>query len=49
MTVWGEQDIIIPISHADEIRQELPNSTVSPFPNADIGLTWKSPRSLTTC
>ena len=32
MTVWGEQDIIIPISHADEIRQELPNSTVVTIP-----------------
>ena len=32
MTVWGEQDIIIPISHADRIRRELPNSTVHTMP-----------------
>ena len=32
MTVWGEQDIIIPISHADWIRRELPNSTVLTMP-----------------
>ena len=32
LTVWGEKDIIIPISHADMIRRELPNSTVYTMP-----------------
>ena len=32
MTVWGEKDIIIPISQADMIRRELPNSTVHTIP-----------------
>ena len=32
LTVWGEEDIIIPISQADMIRRELPNSTVHTMP-----------------
>ena len=32
LTVWGEKDIIIPVSHADMIRRELPNSTVHTMP-----------------
>lgn len=28
LTVWGEEDIIIPISQPDMIRWELSNSTV---------------------
>ncbi len=32
LTVRGEKDIIIPISHADMVRRELPNSTVYTMP-----------------
>ena len=32
MTVWGEEDIIIPVSHADLVRQELPQSVVHTMP-----------------
>ena len=32
MTVWGEEDIIIPVSNADLVRRELPNSVVRTFP-----------------
>ena len=32
MTVWGEKDIIIPISQADMVRRELPNSIVHTMP-----------------
>ena len=32
LTVWAEEDIIIPISQADMIRRELPNSTVHTMP-----------------
>ena len=32
MTVWGENDIIIPISHAHRLRRELPDSTIHIIP-----------------
>ncbi len=32
MTVWGAEDIIIPVSHADAVRRELPNSVVRVIP-----------------
>ena len=32
MTVWGTEDIIIPVSHADAVRRELPNSVVRVIP-----------------
>jgi len=32
MTVWGAEDIIIPISHADHVRRELPRSIVHVIP-----------------
>ena len=33
MTVWGEKDIIIPISQSDMIRRELPRSVVHTIPD----------------
>ena len=32
MTVWGAEDIIIPVSHADDVRRELPDSVVRVIP-----------------
>jgi pimeloyl-ACP methyl ester carboxylesterase len=32
MTVWGAEDIIIPVSHADDVRRELPESVVQVIP-----------------
>ena len=32
MTVWGADDIIIPVSHADDVRRELPESVVRVIP-----------------
>ena len=32
LTVWGENDIIIPVSHADSVRRVLPNSLVHTIP-----------------
>lgn len=32
MTVWGAEDRIIPVSHADDVRRELPQSTVRVIP-----------------
>ena len=32
MTVWGENDIIIPISHAHRLRRELPDSAMHIIP-----------------
>ena len=32
MTVWGAEDIIIPVSHADNVRRELPDSVVRVIP-----------------
>ena len=32
MTVWGQEDIIIPVSHADNVRRELPESLVRVIP-----------------
>ena len=32
MTVWGADDIIIPVSHADDVRRELPDSVVRVIP-----------------
>ena len=32
MTVWGANDIIIPVSHAAAVRRELPESTVRVIP-----------------
>jgi 4,5:9,10-diseco-3-hydroxy-5,9,17-trioxoandrosta-1(10),2-diene-4-oate hydrolase len=32
MTVWGAEDIIIPVSHADNVRRELPSSIVRVIP-----------------
>ena len=32
MTVWGAEDIIIPVSHADAVRRELPDSVVQVIP-----------------
>ena len=32
MTVWGAEDIIIPVSHAEVVRRELPKSVVQVIP-----------------
>lgn len=32
MTVWGAEDIIIPVSHAENVRRELPESVVRVIP-----------------
>lgn len=32
MTVWGAKDIIIPVSHAEAVRRELPDSVVRVIP-----------------
>ena len=32
MTVWGAEDIIIPVSHAEAVRRELPRSVVRIIP-----------------
>ena len=32
MTVWGAEDIIIPVSHAEAVRRELPDSLVQIIP-----------------
>ena len=32
MTVWGAEDIIIPVSHADHVRRDLPESVVQVIP-----------------
>ena len=32
MTVWGENDIVVPVSHAEMFRRELPRSTVHTLP-----------------
>lgn len=32
MTVWGAEDIIIPVAHAEAVRRELPKSTVQVIP-----------------
>lgn len=32
MTVWGAEDIIIPVSHAENVRRELPESVVQVIP-----------------
>ena len=32
MTIWGADDIIIPVSHAEAVRQELPESVVRIIP-----------------
>lgn len=33
MTVWGQQDRIIPVSHADAVRERLPESLVHTIPD----------------
>ena len=33
MTIWGEQDRIIPVSHADAVRERLPDSLVHTIPD----------------
>ena len=33
MTVWGEQDRIIPVSHAASVRETLPDSLVHTIPD----------------
>ncbi len=33
MTIWGEQDRIIPVSHAGAVRRRLPKSLVHTFPD----------------
>jgi len=32
MTIWGENDRIIPVRHADDVRRELPDSVVRVIP-----------------
>ena len=32
MTVWGTEDVIIPVSHAENVHQELPDSIVRVIP-----------------
>ncbi|MCI0829195.1 MAG: alpha/beta fold hydrolase, partial [Chloroflexi bacterium] len=32
MTVWGAEDIIIPVAHAEAVRRELPHSIVHVIP-----------------
>lgn len=32
MTIWGAEDIIIPVSHAENVHRELPESIVRVIP-----------------
>ena len=34
LLIWGSKDRMIPASHADNIRREVPNSRVEIFPSA---------------
>lgn len=48
MTIWGAEDIIIPISHAEAARRELPNSVIRIIPECGHWPQMENPDEFNT-